>query len=155
MGHGIVLVRKWLHAGVIVGACSVAACMTSSHVLVGRMRTPVSPNGVDVHLEPVSGPYETIAVVNASSRRSMSFTTVGKAEVVIARLRAEAARLGANALVVEEIGDGDAAAGGAGVAPDITRDHASLGVGLDATGLLASRYGRGVAIYIAPRDDAR
>jgi len=149
MSPGIVLANKsWLI--VVVTAITVAACATSSHHVIGETRTPVSADEVRVYLEPIAGPFDTIALVDASSRHSWCMTAAGKADVVISRLKAEAARLGANGILLEEISSAGSGQVGAGLAPDISRDHASVGVGLTAAGLMSSRYGRGVAIYVAP-----
>lgn len=152
MSQDIVLAKNCgrIAAAAIAGAIAASACTTSSHVVVGQTRTPVSPDEVRVYLEPIPGPFDRIALVDASSRHSWSFSAAAKADVVISRLKSEAARLGANGIVLEEISSGGSADVGAGVAPDISRDHASIGVGLNATGLMSSRHGRGVAIYVAP-----
>jgi len=145
--------KSW-RAVALCGASVLVACTTSSHVLLGATRPEESPRDVIVYLEPVRRPYATIARVAASSSHAWVWTAEGKADVVIARLKAEAAKLGANGILLEEITDGPDAAAGAGMAPDITRDHASVGVGFDATGLFGARHGRGVAIYVAPDDNS-
>jgi hypothetical protein len=139
----------------LCGASVLTACTTSSHVLLGETRPAGSPSDVTIYLEPVRRPYAKIALVDASSSHSWVWSAAGKADVVLARLKVEAAKLGANGILLEEITDGPDAAAGAGVAPDITRDHASIGVGFDAVGLFGARHGRGVAIYVAPDDDSR
>jgi len=139
----------------LCGASLLTACATSSHLLLGDARPALSPGDVTVYLEPVRRPYAKIALIDASSSDSWVWTAAGKADVVIARLKAEAAKLGANGILLEEISDGPDSGVGAGVAPQITRDHASVGLGFDATGLFGARHGRGVAIYVAPEDDSR
>jgi hypothetical protein len=148
-GRDIVLVNKYVCIGAVLGATTAAACTTSSHILLGQARPPVAPGDVRIYLEPIAGNYEKIAVIDASSGRSFSWTSAAKAEVVLTRLKEEAARLGANGVVLEEITAGTDGSFGAAAAPDVTRDHASIGVGLSATGLFATRHGRGVAVYVA------
>ncbi len=152
MADDIGFANKSWRAAALCGASALAACTTSSHMLLGEPRPAESPRDVIVYLEPVRRPYAKIALVAASSSHSWVWTAEGKADVVIARLKAEAAKLGANGILLEEITDGPDAAAGAAVAPDITRDHASVGVGLNASGLFGARHGRGVAIYVAPDD---
>lgn len=159
MAHDIVAANKTLGVRRLLGPVvmipmMLEACTTSSHVLLGRTRTALQAADVRVYLEPLTGSYETIAVVAASSRRSWSWTAEAQAEVVMDRLKAEAAKLGANAIVLGEISTGGAASGGVDVAPDVTREHASIGVGFDATSLLGSRQGRAVAIYVPPPETA-
>jgi hypothetical protein len=134
----------------VLGALLVSACTTSSHTLLGVAREALPAGDVRVFLEPVSVQYDKIAIVDASSRHSLAVTAEAKAEVVMERLKSEAAKLGANGIVLEEIADAVPGSIGVGAAPDLTRDHASIGVGFNAARLLASRYGRAVAIYIAP-----
>ncbi len=154
MRPGIVLANKsWLV--VVVTAITASGCTTSSHRVIGKTRTPVPSDEVRIYLEPIAGPFDTIALVDASSRHSWCVTAAGKADVVISRLKAEAARLGANGILLEEISSAGSGQVGAGLAPDISRDHASVGVGLTAAGLMSSRYGRGVAIYVAPDASGR
>jgi hypothetical protein len=147
--------NKSRHVVALCGASLLTACATSSHVLLGDARPAMSPREVTVYLEPVHRPYVKVAVIDASSSKSWAWTAAGKADVVIARLKVEAAKVGANGILLEEISDGADAGVGAGVAPEITRDHVSVGLGFDATGLFGARHGRGVAIYIAPDDDSR
>lgn len=150
MAHDIVPAKKAAPVFLLLALTSISACSTSSHEILGQTRTPLRSAEVRIYLEPVSARYQQIAVVAASSRGSFSWTARAKAEVVMQRLKAEAAKLGANAIVVEEITFAMPISAGAGLAPDLTRDHAALGVGFDASGLLSARYGRGLAIYLAP-----
>jgi hypothetical protein len=155
MADDIGFANKSWRVVALCGASVLTACSTSSHVLLGDARPALSPREVTLYLEPVHRPYAKIALIDASSADSWVWTAAGKADVVIARLKTEAAKLGANGILLEEISDGPDAGVGAGLAPQITRDHASVGLGFDATGLFGARHGRGVAIYVAPDDDSR
>ena len=73
--------------------------------LIGTARVPVSADRVQLYTEAPLRPYERIAVVSASSKRSWSFTFEGKAEVVVRRLKEEAGKLGANGVLLESISD--------------------------------------------------
>ncbi len=142
--------NKYVRIGMVLGATTATACTTSSHMLVGQARTPIAPDEVRIYLEPIAGNYEKIAVIDASSGRSFSWTSGAKAEVVLTRLKVEAASLGANGILLEEITSSTEGLLGAAAVPDVTRDHASIGVGVNASGLFATRHGRGVAVYVAP-----
>src|SRR5882757_4551721 len=87
-------------AGVAV-IMSVTACETS-HVLIGTARKPISPDQVQLYLEPPAKKYQEIAVVDTSSKHTFSFTAVGKTDVVIRRLKEEAAKLGANGILLQD-----------------------------------------------------
>jgi hypothetical protein len=117
-------------------------------VLIGTTHPPVAPGTVRLYLEPIPQKYEEIAVVDASSRGSLSFTYEGKAEVVIDRLKEEAAKLGANGILLQELTDAGAGAVGAGVAATLPGDRGSIGVGLNGVGWFSPRFGRAIAVYV-------
>ena len=83
-------------------AC-LAACV-SSHVLIGKPRPPISPDQVTVYTQPPAS-YEQIARLDSSSRSSFSFGAQAKTNKVIERLKQEAAKLGANGVLLQGISD--------------------------------------------------
>jgi hypothetical protein len=129
-------------------------CLTArdlkSHELVGGARAPISPDLVQLYLEPPSRRYEQIAVLHSSSRDSWSFTSQSKADVVIRRLKEEAASLGANGVLLDEITDRPGATVGTSLGTNYIgpRGTADFGVGVAVPTL--QRYGSGIAIYLAP-----
>ena len=80
-----------------------AGCATS-HMMIGNPRPPISPSEVKIYLHPPAQ-YEEIAVIDTSSKDSWSFTSQGKMDVVVARLKEEAAKLGANGVLLHSEGD--------------------------------------------------
>src|SRR5579862_8705042 len=76
------------------------ACATSSHALIGTAHPPISPDDVAVYTQAPEF-FEEIAQVKASSGASLK-STEEKTDLAIEALRREAARLGANAIVLEE-----------------------------------------------------
>jgi hypothetical protein len=127
-----------------------AACV-SSHQLIGAAREPLSADRVQLYTEAPHRPYERIAVVSASSKRSWSFTFEGKAEVVVRRLKEEAGKLGANGVLLEGISDESGAAIGADVGTGYEGPRGTIDVGVGASTLTLQRYGRGIAIYLPER----
>ena len=121
-----------------------------SHELVGGARPPISPEAVQLYLEAPPRRYEEIAVLYSSSRRSWSFTSQTKADVVVRRLKEEAASLGANGVLLHEIADRPGMTVGTDVGANYMgpRGTADLGIGVSA--LTFQRYGRGIAIYLPP-----
>src|SRR5262249_5094845 len=103
--------RALLLAGTVVWLC---ACATTSHVMIGQARSPVSPEVVQIYSRPPDGPYEEIARLQSSSQGSFSFTAQSKTDAVINRLKVEAAKLGANGILLEGIGDESSGAIGTG-----------------------------------------
>jgi hypothetical protein len=124
-----------------------AACV-SSHQLIGTAREPVSADRVQLYTEAPHRPYERVAEVRASSKRSWSFTFEGKAEVVVRRLKEEAGKLGANGVLLEGISDDPGAAIGADVGTGYEGPRGTIDVGVGASTLMLQRYGRGIAIYL-------
>ena len=124
-----------------------AACV-SSHQLIGPLREPISADRVQLYTEAPLRPYERIAVVSASSKRSWSFTSEGKAEVVVRRLKEEAGKLGANGVLLDGISDEPGAAIGADVGTGYEGPRGTVDVGVGASTLTLQRYGRGTAIYL-------
>jgi hypothetical protein len=143
-------VRRRARSGALAAAVWLAACV-SSHQLIGTAREPIPADQVRLYTEAPPRPYERIAVVSASSRRSWSFTFEGKAEVVVQRLKEEAGRLGANGVLLEGITDEAGAAIGADVGTGYEGPRGSVDVGVGASTLLLRRRGRGIAIYLPDR----
>ncbi len=109
------ITRKCSRAGLAAAALSATACV-ASHVLVGKARAPILQDQVQLYLEPPAGEYQEIAIVDASSSYSFALSGEGKAELVISRLKAEAAKVGANGILLQEIADEPLASIGTAVA---------------------------------------
>jgi hypothetical protein len=136
--------------GIAATALSAAACITSQHVLVGKVRAPVLADHVRLYLEPPADPYVNIAIVVASSKYSFAITGEGKAEAVVRRLKAEAAKLGANGILLQDIADEPVGSIGTGVGTEFLGARGTVDLGFGAAGLLSEKFGRGVAIYLGP-----
>jgi hypothetical protein len=80
-GTGLPLIGMAL----ILGGCA------SSHVMIGEVRPPISPDQVKPYLHPPEK-YEEIAIIDASSRRWIAFTDQQKINRAIAHLKEEAAK---------------------------------------------------------------
>jgi hypothetical protein len=129
--------------------CALAGCATSSHRLIGAPRPAISPDQVALYLETPPRPYREIAMLDASSTRSWSFGYEGKAEVVIRRLKEEAAKVGANGVLLKEIADESGPAVGTDLGTHYEGPRGTVDLGVSA-GLLGSRHGSAIAIYLEP-----
>ena len=134
-----------------VAPCICLAACVSSHQLIGAARAPIPADRVQLYTEAPLQPYERIAVVSASSKRSFSFTFEGKAEVVVRRLKEEAGKLGANGVLLEDISDESGGAIGADVGTSYEGPRGTIDVGAGASTLMLQRYGRAIAIYLPER----
>jgi hypothetical protein len=133
----------------------VAACATTSHALIGKARAPLSTDQVQLYLEPPANGFEQIAVIEASSKHSFSFTAQGKEDVVIRRLKEEAAKLGANGVLLREISNGPIGTVGADVSTEHENARGYISLGLGASVLTMQKFGEGIAIYLESRPGGR
>jgi hypothetical protein len=124
---------------------ALSGCATS-HVMVGQARPPISPDQVQIYLHPPANKYVEIALLDTSSKGAFAITAQGKTNVVMDRLKAEAAKLGANGILLE--GVGDQAAGSVGTGYATASGHSAFGFGSAAT--VYHKKGDGLAIYVEP-----
>jgi hypothetical protein len=137
--------RKPLLVGLTL--TSLVACATS-HVMIGQARPPISPDQVQLYSQPPTVPYEEIARLNTSSQGSFSFTAQGKTDAVINRLKLEAAKLGANGVLLEGIGNQSSGSIGTGAGRESYSGGSSVGGGVGIGVGLTKKVGGGLAIYV-------
>jgi hypothetical protein len=139
--HGLVL---------ILATAALSGCAVTHSALVGHPRPPISPESVQIFLEPPKTRYEQIANLSASSRGSFAVTTPRKIDKVIERLKKQAARLGANGVLLHGVDSRSAGSLGAGVSTESETGHSPYGLGFGTSVLLSQESGDGVAIYVEP-----
>ena len=127
-------------------ACLVA-CATS-HVMIGKARPAIAPEEVRIYQRPPQAPYEEIARLDTSSQGSFSFTAQSKTDAVIKRLKIEAAKLGANGVLLEGIGDQASGSIGTGGGRESYSGGGSVGGGIGISAGLNRKVGGGIAIYV-------
>lgn len=101
---------------------------------------------MQIYLHPPANKYSEIALLDTSSKGSFAITAQGKTNVVIERLKAEAAKRGANGILLE--GVGDQAGGSVGTGYATASGHSAFGFGGSAT--VFHKKGDGLAIYVEP-----
>jgi hypothetical protein len=131
-------------ASVLLGSCA-----TSSHVLVGTPRPPISPDLVKVYTQPPAK-YEQIATIDASSSGSMAITSQQNMDKAIERMKAEAAKLGANGILLQGVQDQQSGAIGTGVGSSSYGSNSSVGGGIGGSLGIYNKAATGLAIYVAP-----
>jgi hypothetical protein len=131
----------------MAGCAGLSACAPSSHVLVGQARPPIAPDRVKIYSHPPPN-YQEIAVLDASSKSA--FGTGGQKSVdkVIERLKIEAAKLGANGVILEGFQDSETGSIGTGVGSDSYSGHSAVGVGVGGSLGIYKKTGHGDAIYV-------
>lgn len=78
-------------------------CATSS-VVVGKVRPAIAVTAVKVYIRPPAK-FEEIALLQTSSEASWAFSEQGKMDAVIKNMKEEAAKLGANGILLSQTGD--------------------------------------------------
>lgn len=87
--------------GSILIGLTVAGCASGSAILVGTQRAPLSPEQVQIYAEPPES-YEVIAIVKASS--DSGWTEQGSVDYAIRELKNQAAKVGANGVLLTGTG---------------------------------------------------
>jgi hypothetical protein len=128
---------------------TVAGC-ASSHVIVGKVRPPISPALVQIYVHPPAGRYEEVALLDSSSKGAFAFSAQGKTDAVMERLKEEAAKLGANGILLNGVGDQAAGSVGSGFGTATASGHSATGFGIGSSATLFQKTGNGMAIYVEP-----
>jgi len=130
-------------------ACAAGACATSSHVLIGTARPPISPESVRVYYRPPPK-YEEIATISASSQGSLALTSQQNTDKAIQRLKAEAAKVGANGILLQGVQDTQSGSIGVGGGSASYGPGSAVGVGAGGSLALTNKVAQGLAIYVPP-----
>jgi hypothetical protein len=141
--------KRW-RSVLIIALCATLGACVSSQIVVGTVRKPIAVAQVQVYVKRPSTEFEEIAYLETSSARSWSFTDSGRTRVVIERLKAQAAKLGANGLLLQAVSDQTVDAIGAGVGAALVGTHGTVGVGYGVPGSKTDKIGRATAIYLPP-----
>jgi hypothetical protein len=131
-------------AAVLLLALALSACASTSKVMLGQARPPVDPAQVRIYTTPPPGSIE-IAQLESSS--AVGFGTQGQTDAAVARLKREAASLGANGVILMGVGSSGSPVGMSMGAGSYGRHSAGgIGIGIPTT----QKKAAGVAIYVPP-----
>lgn len=137
--------RRYSIALMFASTIALAACATSSQVLIGTARPAIAPEEVGV-LRQVPEQFEEIAEIEASSGASLR-SAQDKLDLAIEALKKEAARVGANAIVLDAYDPGAPTVSAAISKTSTMSDGSVVDLGLDSSSRL-SEFVRGLAIYV-------
>ncbi|MDP9089509.1 MAG: hypothetical protein M3O26_12320 [Pseudomonadota bacterium] len=145
--------RAQLMALTGLAALGLGACASDSVVVTGTARAPISPAEVRIYSHPPAT-FQEVAILNAS--KNSAFTTGGQKTVdkVIAGLKEQAAKLGANGVILEGFSDRQTGAVGSGVGSDSYSRSSAVGVGVGGSLGLYKKTGHGIAIFVPPGSSA-
>jgi hypothetical protein len=133
-----------------IAILTLAACATSSQELTGAPRSPLLPAEVRVYTQAPQD-FEEIALLGAS-RKSVSTAGAERAiSKIIETMRLQAAQLGANGLLLEDISDSDPVSVGSGVGSQTYTHNASISLGIGGSLGVTKRIVKARAIFVRPR----
>lgn len=125
------------------------SCSSTAHVVVGSTRPATAPSAIRTFLTPPKK-YEVIAIVTSDSNGSFQFGAQGKVDAALNRARKDAAKLGANGLLLQEMGESGSVTIGSGSANAFANGNVATsygtGIGVTAGGLVKTV--RVLAIYV-------
>ena len=136
-----------IRSAAVYGLVLLLSACASSSVLVGTAREPISEDQVRVLIEPPEK-YETVALLEASDLGANGFSAQSRMNKVIARLKAEAAELGANAILLQGFDTNTIGAVGSGYANTSVSGNSTYTTGLGYSAAQTSKVGKAIAIYI-------
>ncbi len=134
-------------AALAAATAILAGCSTSSHVLIGTARAPVPVESVRIYTTPPPK-YEQIATLDATSQGSLALTSQQNMDKAIERLKREAAKVGANGVLLQSVQDRQSGSIGAGVGSASYGGNSSVGAGGGGSFGLYSKAVTGIAIYV-------
>ena len=141
---------NWCRAFTLaICAATLSSCANNSVIVTGTQRPPITPAEVKIYSKPPPQ-FEEIGILNASS--NSMFTTGGQKTVdsVIQGLKVEAAKMGANGVILEGFSDQATGSVGTGVGSSSYSGNSASGVGVGGSLGIYTKTGHGRAIYVAP-----
>jgi hypothetical protein len=120
---------------------ALAGCASSSKVMIGQARPPIDPAQVQIY---PTAPAGSVEIAQLESTSGAGFGTQGQTDAVVERLKREAAKLGANGIVLMGVGS-ERSGGGVSVGAGSYGGHVGggLGIGIPTT----QKRGAAVAIW--------
>jgi len=135
--------------GCALSVTLLSACATS-YVLVGTQHAPTKPDQVRVLIQPPPH-YETIAILQTSDIAGKPcFTAQCKTNKVMNRLKDQAAKLGANAILLQGLGSQYAGSVGTSYGSANYGHGYAYGSGFGISTAIMSETGKALAIYVDP-----
>jgi hypothetical protein len=131
---------------ILISVLFIYGCATSS-VVVGTVRAPIEIKKVKTYLQPPKK-YEEIALLETSSKASWAITSQGKMDVVIERLKTEAAKFGANGILLISAGEKLAGSRGNGVVTTTVEGNTAYSTGTVSSHAIYRKAGSAIAIFV-------
>lgn len=138
---------KLTRVAILLASLLTLAACASSAVIVGKVRPAIAPDQVKIYLHPPKR-FEEVAVLESSSQSSWAVSAQGKTNVVMRRLKEEAAKIGANGVLFQAAGN--QAIGSISTASGSATAHGgtAYGTAFAASMGVMVKTGSGLAIYV-------
>ena len=133
----------------LLAALLLAGCASTSRMMISPARPAIAPEQVRVYIEPPPGRYVEIALLETASG-PLTYGEQNKTDAVIEKLRAEAARLGANGILLQGMASGyrggrvNVGLGGGHYSGGHTRIGGGVGVDISPT----PKHAQALAIFV-------
>lgn len=134
----------WALAPALAAIVALAGCATASHVMISEPRPAIPVEQVRVYMQPPAGRYVEIALLDASSG-GFTYGAQNRNESVLVKLRTEAAKLGANGILLQDMAEVPSSSG-VGIGVGGGGRHVGGGVGVNVSP--PRRMARAVAIWM-------
>lgn len=135
--------------GCALSVTLLSACATS-YVLLGTRHTPINPDQVRVLIQPPPH-YETVAILQTSDMAGKPcFTAQCKTNKVMDRLKDQAAKLGANAILLQGLGSQYAGSVGTSYGSANYGHGYAYGSSFGISTAIMRETGKALAIYVDP-----
>jgi hypothetical protein len=125
------------------------ACASSKPVMLGPARPAIPADQVRIYWSPPPS-FEPVADLNASSHTVFKPGGQQAMDKVIAELKVEAAKLGANGLMLEGFSDAQTGSVGTGVGSQSYSGNTAVGVSAGGAFGVFKKTGRARAIFVPP-----
>lgn len=136
--------KKYWIVGLLLTSVVVSGCALTrgSNVLVGTKRSPIAPDQVKLYLQPPKQ-YEQIALLSADAQSFLA-SQQKMTDGTVARLKQEAAALGANGVLISDIRNVQTGTTGTAAVNHSKKYPVVYGT----TTAVFGKEGEGVAIYV-------
>lgn len=132
----------------LLAVALLGGCASTSRVMLASARPALAPEQVRVYFAPPPGRYQEIALLQTASG-PLTYGEQNKMDNVIAKLRTEAARLGANGVLFQGAASGYGGSNvGVGVGGGSFGGHTRIGGGIGVNISPTPKYGSGIAIFV-------
>ena len=126
---------------------ALAGCASTSKVMLGPTYPAIAPEQVHIYYQPPAR-YREVALLETQSG-AFTYGEQNKMNSVLTKLRAEAAKLGANGVLFQGTENGYGGSGvGVGVGGGHFGGHSHFGGGVGVDISPTQKYARGMAIYV-------